>query len=73
MEEAGFEEIGVYITRRNNMVARYIATQPVLELCERSFCRTGAWVSRRWWYQEDIDLEGFRERAAAALDREDDN
>ena len=31
MEEAGFEEIGVYIKKRQNMVAQYTATRPILD------------------------------------------
>ena len=34
MEEADLEEIKVYITRRHNMVAQYIVTRPILNLCE---------------------------------------
>ena len=34
IEEAGFKEIGVYITRRQNTVAQYIVTQQILDLCE---------------------------------------
>ena len=32
MAEAGFERIGTYITRRQNTVAQYIATQQILDL-----------------------------------------
>ena len=66
MEEAGFDEIGVYITRRKNTVAQYIATQPILDLFERYVRRPGAWVYRRWWDQEGLDLEGETERAVGA-------
>ena len=45
MEEASFEEIGVYITRRQNTFAQYIATRPIIDLYERSFWRPGASVS----------------------------
>ena len=34
MEEAGFEGIGVYITRIYNAVAQYISAQPIMNLCE---------------------------------------
>ena len=37
MEEAGFEEIGVYITRRQNTVSQYIAARLIMDLCERYF------------------------------------
>ena len=56
MEEEGFEEIGFYITRRQNMVAHYIVTRQILDLCERSIRRPGAWLSWRWWGQEGIDI-----------------
>ena len=62
MEEAGFEEIRVYIKTRQNTVAPYIARRPILDLCEQSVRRLGAWVSWRWWEQEGIDLGGERGR-----------
>ena len=71
MLEAGFKEISVYVIRRQNTVAQYIATQPIVELCERSARRLGAWVSRRWWEQEGMDLERAKDRAAADSDGEE--
>ena len=70
MNEAGFKEIRVYITRRKNTVAKYIETLPILEHCERSVKRLGAWLSRRWWDQEEIHLEGAKEIPAAELEIE---
>ena len=32
MREAGLEELNTYIARRQNKVARYIATWPIMEL-----------------------------------------
>ena len=72
MAEAGFEEIGAYVTRRQNMVAHYIVMQLILDLCERSVPRPGAWVSRQWWEQESLDLERAKERAAAESEGEED-
>ena len=63
MEEAVFEEIGVYIQKRHNTVAQYIVTRLILDLCEQLVRRPGAWFSWRWWEQEGIELEGERERA----------
>ena len=54
------------------MVTRYVATRPILDLCERSVQMLGAWVYLHWWEHEVIDLEGARDRAAAASDREED-
>ena len=56
MREAGFIEIQESITRRQNTVAQYIATRPILDLCERTTHRAGARVSQRWWDQKGIDL-----------------
>ena len=61
MQEAGFEGIWKAITRRQNTAAQYIATRPILDLCERATQRMGARVSRRWWDQEGIDLEEAKE------------
>ena len=49
MQEAGFKGIWKAITRSQNMVAKYIATRPILDLCERATQRLGARVSWRWW------------------------
>ena len=54
--EAGFKEIGTYITRRQNMAVQYIATRPILDLCERSAHRPGARVPWRWWEQDGLYL-----------------
>ena len=54
------------------MVAQYIATRPILDLCERSVWGAVAWVSQRWWEQEGIDLQGEREIATAASGHEEE-
>ena len=51
------------------MVAQYIATRPIMDLCERATRRLEARVSRRWWYQAGIDLEGAKKRAEATMTR----
>ena len=48
MEEAGFEEIGAYILKRQNTVLKYIAMRPILDLCEKTVQRPGAWVDWIW-------------------------
>ena len=68
MAEAGFEGIGTYITRRQNMVAQYIATQPILDLCEQSTRRPGARVSWRWWELDGIYLEEAKKREASSAE-----
>ena len=69
--ESGLEEIRKSVTRRQNTVAQYIATQPILDLCEMSNWRPGARVSRRWWEQDRIYLEGAKKRAVETTTRSD--
>ena len=47
MEEAGFEEMGEYVLNRQNKVAQYIVTRPILDLCEETVQRPGEWVAGR--------------------------
>ena len=54
------------INRRQNMVAQYIATRPILDLCEQATRRPGVRMSRRWWEQAGIDLEGARKQATVS-------
>ena len=72
MVEAGFKGIGTYIKRRQNTVAQYITTRPILDLCERSTWRPGSRVSQWWWGQDGLDLEGGNKRLAAESDGEEE-
>ena len=66
MKETGMVGIRTSILRRQNRVALFIATQPILDLCEQATRWLGARVSWRWWEQTGIDLKGAREMAAAS-------
>ena len=57
MREAGLTDIRKSIENRQNTVAQYIATRPLLDLCEGARAREGAKVPMRWWNQADIDWE----------------
>ena len=57
MKEAGLTDIRTSILRRQNTVAQYIATRPLLDLCEGARAREGEKVLLRWWDQAGIDLE----------------
>ena len=57
MKEAGLTDIRTSILRRQNTVAQYIATRPLLDLCEGARAREGAKVPLRWWEQAGIDRE----------------
>ena len=45
MKEAGLTDVRTSINRRQNTVAQYIATRPLLDLCEGSRQKEGAWVT----------------------------
>ena len=57
MREAGLTDIRKSIANLQNTVAQYIATRPLLYLCEGARAREGAKVPMRWWDQADIDWE----------------
>ena len=44
MEEAGIEEIGAYILKRQNTVAHYITMRPIMDLCKNTVLH----YSQRW-------------------------
>ena len=57
MKEAGLTNVRTSINRRQNTVAQYIATRPLLDICEGATKRKGERVTLRWWDQSGIDWE----------------
>ena len=57
MKEVELMDIRTSILRRQNRVAQYIATRPLLDLCEGAKAREGVKVPLRWWDQAGIDWE----------------
>ena len=57
MQEAGLTDIRTLILKSQNTVAQYIATRPLLDLCEGARAREGAKVTLRWWNQAGINWE----------------
>ena len=66
MEEAGLHDIKTYVTRHQNTVMQYIETNTIMDLCLAAGWRTGGLVLKRWWEQENLDLEGIRKAARVA-------
>ena len=64
MKEAGFTDVRTSINRRQNTVAQYIATRPLLELCKGTTHQDGARVTMRWWDQKGIDWGKAKARGA---------
>ena len=52
----GVENIGVYITSFQNMVAQYIVTQHIMVLCMVVERNPGLRLYRRWWEHPVIDI-----------------
>ena len=73
MGEAGFKGIRKSVTSRQNTVAQYIVTRPILDLCECSTRRPGVRVSRRWWKQAGIDLEEAKKATVSELELESES
>ena len=57
MKEAVLPDVCTSIQRRQNTVAQYTATRPLLDLCEGARHREGARVTLRWWEQSVIDWD----------------
>ena len=55
MKEAGLIDVRTSINISQNTVAQYIATQPLLDLCEGATQRKGERVTLMWWDQTGID------------------
>ena len=51
------------------MVAQFIATRPIMGLCEVAERRRGTCVPQRWWEQSGIYWNLAREKAASAAEQ----
>ena len=72
LKEAGVLRARTSVLRRQNTVAQFIATRPILGLCEVVERRRGTRVPQRWWEQSGIDWKLSREKvekAAAAAEQ----
>jgi hypothetical protein len=49
LDDANLETIEVYIRRRQNHVAQYVATRPLLQLCQTAPAQPGSVSRLRWW------------------------
>ena len=59
MAEVGLQEVETYFSRRQNTVAQFIATRPIIDLCLAAVRRLGSQVAKRWLEQDGLDLEGM--------------
>ena len=62
-KDAGIVRARTSVLRRQNTVAQFVATRPILALCEGTEQRGGARVPQRWWEQTGIDWRLAREKS----------
>ena len=68
LKEAGVVRARISVLRRQNTVAQFIATRPILGLCEVAERRRGTHVPQRWWDQSGIDCKLAREKGGKAAE-----
>ena len=56
----------MYITHRQNTVAKYIMNRPIMDLCLETEHNPRLRLSRRWWEQPALDILGIRAGYAAS-------
>ena len=49
-----------YVSIRQNTVAHFIVIRTIMDLCQEAEQIPRPRVSRQWWYQEGVDVEGIR-------------
>ena len=67
----GMEDIRVYIDCHQNMVAQYIATHPIMELCLEAYRKPGLRLYRLWWDQPALDILRIKAGHAASEGEEE--
>ena len=60
----GLEEVEMYVLCRNNTIAHYIVTCPIMELCLVAEQRPGSWLTQQWWEQAGLNFGKEAGRAA---------
>ena len=56
LEECGMSTLTEYITVRQQTIAVYVATRPILTKCRQGKRKRGA-VPHRWWWEQQMDLD----------------
>ena len=66
IKDAGIVRARTSVLRRQNTVAQFVATRPILALCEGMERWGGARVPQRWWEKTGIDWRLAREKSESA-------
>ena len=62
--DSGLQEVETYISCRQNTVAQYISTGPIMNLCLAAEQHPGTRLSKWWWGKE---VFYFEEESTSAL------
>ena len=63
MVDTGLQNVENYVYCHYNTVEHFIATSPIMDLCLVAEQRPGPRITRRWWEQDGVDLEGMQTEA----------
>ena len=66
IKDAGIVRVRTSVLRRQNTVEQFVATRPILDLCEGTERQGGTRVPQRWWEQTGIDWRLAREKSESA-------
>ena len=58
MTDLGLQEVETYVSHIQNTAAQFIATRPIVDLCMASERRPDPRISKWWWEQDWVDVEG---------------
>lgn len=57
LEAAGMSPMTVYLSRRQNKLADYVATRPVFDLCVGGDRLSGSATRRKWWWTQPFMVD----------------
>ena len=63
MSEVGLQEAKTYVYRRQNKAAQFIDIRTIVDLYLAVERRPGSRVTKPWWEQDGLDVEGMRTAA----------
>ena len=59
MAEMVLQEVETFVLCHQNTVTQFIVTRPIMDLCMAVEGRTWTRVSKWWWEQYGVDVEGM--------------
>ena len=57
--EEGPQDVETYVSHYQNIVAQFISTRTIMDLCLEVERRPGSGVNKSWWEHEELYVEGM--------------